>query len=65
MATTIVTTAGTTARHTTDAHPVGRERTGAGTSLLIGSLLLAALVLRVHGLGKANLWLDEANSWYV
>ena len=27
--------------------------------------MLAALVLRVHGLGKANLWLDEANSWYV
>ncbi|HEV2180682.1 MAG TPA: glycosyltransferase family 39 protein [Gemmatimonadaceae bacterium] len=27
--------------------------------------MLAALVLRLHGLGKANLWLDEANSWYV
>lgn len=27
--------------------------------------MLAALVLRVHGLGKTNLWLDEANSWYV
>jgi len=27
--------------------------------------MLAALALRVHGLGKANLWLDEANSWYV
>ena len=21
--------------------------------------------MRLHGLGKANLWLDEANSWYV
>ena len=27
--------------------------------------MLAALALRVHGLGKTNLWLDEANSWYV
>ncbi len=27
--------------------------------------MLAALVLRWHGLGKTNLWLDEANSWYV
>lgn len=27
--------------------------------------MLAALVLRLHALGKTNLWLDEANSWYV
>ena len=65
MATTIVTTAGTAERHTTDAQPAGREWTGVDTSLLVGCLMLAALVLRVHGLGKPNLWLDEANSWYV
>ena len=61
----MVTATGSTVRHTTDAQPAGREWTRAGTSLLVGSLMLAALVLRVHGLGKTNLWLDEANSWYV
>src|SRR5690348_9026924 len=65
MATTIVTPAVSTARQSTDAQPAGRDWTGAGTSLLVGCLMLAALVLRLHALGKANLWLDEANSWYV
>jgi len=60
-----VTPAVSTARQSTDAQPAGREWTGAGTSLLVGCLMLAALVLRLHALGKANLWLDEANSWYV
>ena len=27
--------------------------------------MLVAVVVRLHGLGAPNLWLDEANSWYV
>ena len=39
---------------------------GAGrNSLLVLGFVCLAIVIRLHGLTAANLWLDEANSWQV
>ena len=42
------------------------ELGGAGRdSLLVLGFVCVAIVIRLHGLTAANLWLDEANSWQV
>jgi len=36
-----------------------------GDLVAVGVFTLLALVIRAHGIGTTNLWLDEANSWLL